>query len=121
VPVIALSQLNRAVEDTKWKRPNLSHLRESGAIEQDADIVIFCYRAHYYFQQGESRFEDVVVHGESRSSEGLGELIVAKHRQGATGIIPVRFANTIATYSDFYQGSEAPVTSYHEKDDGEPF
>jgi len=121
VPVIALSQLNRAVEDTKWKRPNLAHLRESGAIEQDADIVIFCYRAHYYFQQGENRFEEITVHGESRSSEGLGELIVAKHRQGATGIIPVRFANTIAMYSDFYQESETPVTSYHEKDDDEPF
>ena len=120
VPIIALSQLNREVEGTKWKRPNLSHLRESGAIEQDADIVIFCYRAHYYFQQGEARFEDIEVHGEMRSSEGLGELIVAKHRQGATGIIPVRFENTIAMYSDLYQEIETPVTSYHEKDE-DPF
>lgn len=120
VPVIALSQLNREVEGTRWKRPNLSHLRESGAIEQDADIVIFCYRAHYYFQQGEARFEDVEVHGEMRSSEGLGELIVAKHRQGATGIIPVRFENEIASYSDLYQKIETPVRSFIEKDD-EPF
>ena len=122
VPVVALSQLNREVESTTWRRPNLSHLRESGAIEQDADLVIFCYRAHYYFEQGFDRFEEIEVHGEMQSSEGLGELIIAKHRQGATGIIPVKFENTIAMFSDLYKPQEAPVVPYHEKEEeDEPF
>lgn len=79
VPVIVLSQLNREVEKRGNKRPILADLRESGAIEQDADIVIMLYRAAYYGEQY------VKIGNEEISSLGLGELILAKHRNGETG------------------------------------
>lgn len=82
VPVIVLSQLNRSVEDTKDKRPMLRHLRESGAIEQDADLVLFLYRPEYYgIKEG--------VDGQSTAD--LGELILAKHRNGAVKNILCNF------------------------------
>lgn len=80
VPVIVLSQLNREVEKRGNKRPILADLRESGAIEQDADIVIMLYRGAYYGEQY------VKVGNEEVSTLGLGELILAKHRNGETGI-----------------------------------
>jgi len=86
VPVVALSQLNRAVETrgTKDKRPQLSDLRESGAIEQDADNIIFIYREDYYEADSDKR--------------GIAELIVAKQRNGPTGKVKVRFE---AAYTRF--------------------
>ena len=79
VPVIALSQLSRSVESRQVKRPMLSDLRESGSLEQDADIVAFLYREGYYQQE----IED--------SSKNITEVIIAKHRNGATGTIQLYF------------------------------
>jgi replicative DNA helicase len=92
VPVIALSQLNRSVETRGgFKRPQLSDLRESGAIEQDADMVIFIHRPEYYgFLEDE----------EGNSLVGLAEIIVAKHRNGATGDVKLRFRKEQAKFTD---------------------
>lgn len=78
IPILALSQLSRSVEMRAEKKPQLSDLRESGSLEQDADIVMFLYREEYYNQ------EDFTV-------EGLAELIIAKNRNGATGKIDLQF------------------------------
>ena len=89
VPVIALSQLSRAVETRGGvKRPQLSDLRESGAIEQDADIVVFLYRPDYY------DMEDPNV------PHGLAEVIVSKHRNGALGTVNLRFVDKFAKFVD---------------------
>ena len=78
VPIIAVSQLNRSLEAREDKRPRLSDLRESGAIEQDADVVMFIYRHEYY-------------HPEEQEKRGIAEVIVAKHRAGSTGPIEMTF------------------------------
>ncbi len=93
VPIIALSQLNRSAEAQGGnKRPQLSNLRESGAIEQDADIVAFIHRPEYY---GLTQLED------GSSTKNLAELIVAKHRNGATDTIKMKFLNDFAQFSDY--------------------
>lgn len=95
IPVIALSQLNRSVEGrtgTDGKRPQLSDLRESGAIEQDADMVCFIHRPEYYFKQGSEGY-DV-------SMEGKAEIIVAKHRNGATKTITLAFDQIHARFME---------------------
>ena len=80
IPIVVLSQLSRGVESRKNKRPQLSDLRESGAIEQDADIVMFCYQP--------SRYGEKVQGLPEGKEDRLFELIVAKQRDGPTGIIP---------------------------------
>jgi len=91
VPIIALSQLSRAVETRGGdKRPMLSDLRESGAIEQDADLVCFLYRPEYY-----KIYED-----ESGSTLGIGEVIIAKHRNGALDTVRLRFIPELAKFTD---------------------
>jgi replicative DNA helicase len=77
VPILALSQLSRAVEQTHEKRPALSHLRESGALEQDSDLVMFIYREDYYNPESEK--------------PGIAEIILAKHRNGPTGVVELGF------------------------------
>ena len=101
IPVIALSQLSRAVETRSGtKRPILSDLRESGAIEQDADIVSFLYRPEYY---GINEWDD-----EMRTpSEGQGEFIVAKHRNGALDSIKLKFDASLGKFEDI-GGYESP-------------
>jgi replicative DNA helicase len=78
VPIIAVSQLNRSLEAREDKRPRLSDLRESGSIEQDADVVMFIYRHEYY-------------HPEEQEKRGIAEVIIAKHRAGSTGPIEMTF------------------------------
>lgn len=92
VPILALSQLNRSVETRGGnKRPQLSDLRESGAIEQDADVVLFIHRPEYY---GFLEDED------GNSLAGVAEIIVSKHRNGAVGDIKLRFEKEMARFSD---------------------
>lgn len=92
IPIIALSQLNRSVETrTGNKRPQLSDLRESGAIEQDADLVLFIHRPEYY---------DLMVDDEGNSTEGLAEIIIAKNRHGATGVVKLEFIPEQTKFTD---------------------
>ena len=87
VPILALSQLSRAVEQRHDKRPILSDLRESGSIEQDADLVGFVYRDEYY-------------NGEESDSQGIAELILAKHRNGPTDTVKLSFLKRYAKFAD---------------------
>lgn len=106
VPVIALSQLSRAVETRSGgsKRPLLSDLRESGAIEQDADIVSFIYRPEYY---GMLEWDD----DERSSCEGQGEFIIAKHRNGGLDNIRLKFTGHLAKFSDLDEGGSSKFQS----------
>ena len=86
IPILALSQLSRAVESRVDKRPQLSDLRESGSIEQDADVVMFIYRAEYYLERSEKRGTP-----EHIAALGQAEVIVAKQRHGPTGVAHLQF------------------------------
>ena len=86
VPIVALSQLSRAVEQRTDKRPILSDLRESGSIEQDADLVAFIYRDEYY--------------NEESDQQGLAEVILAKHRNGPTDSVKLSFLKRYAKFAD---------------------
>ena len=102
LPVLALSQLNRSVEQRDDKRPLLSDLRESGSIEQDADVVIFVYREEYYLR--EPPFEDTVKWTQWRDKLNVAhdkaELIVAKHRHGQTGSVRLHFDRETTRFSN---------------------
>jgi replicative DNA helicase len=89
IPIIALSQLSRLVEGRSDKKPQLSDLRESGQIEQDADMVLFCYRPEYY------NIENYDIENESITTDGLFMLIVAKHRNGELGEVPLKFVHRL--------------------------
>ena len=94
VPVIALSQLSRAVESRTDKRPMLSDLRESGAIEQDADIVMFIYRDDYY-KKNDDEDENAKA-----ASKGESEIIIAKHRNGPVGTVKLLFQANITRFKN---------------------
>lgn len=105
IPIIALSQLNRGVESrqgSEGKRPQLSDLRESGAIEQDADMVCFIHRPEYYKITEDERGNDL---------RGLAEIIIAKHRNGATGDIRLRFRNEYAKFMNLDDDLDGKILS----------
>ncbi|MBA1335882.1 MAG: Replicative DNA helicase (DnaB) [Firmicutes bacterium] len=97
IPVLALSQLNRSVEATSDKKPTLSHLRESGALEQDADIVMFIYREEYYFPNTDKK--------------GIAEIIIAKQKMGPVGNFECSFRKEQMRFADLTSdqlGREVP-------------
>ena len=117
VPVLALSQLSRQVENREDKRPQLSDLRESGSIEQDADIVLFVYREDYYVAGKEPRdggddakSQDAYHEWQRQMNEvyGQAELIVGKQRHGSTGKVKLRFDARITRFSDLAETAYLP-------------
>ncbi|MBU74835.1 MAG: replicative DNA helicase [Rhodospirillaceae bacterium] len=119
VPVMALSQLSRAVEQREDKRPNLADLRESGSIEQDADVVLFIYREEYYLskkeperdpRESEEQFNAKNENFMARlqAAENKAEIIVGKQRHGPTGSINVHFEKRFTHFSDLTETSTLP-------------
>ena len=103
VPVLALSQLSRAVEQRDDKKPQLSDLRESGSIEQDADVVMFVFREEYYLERKEPKL-GTIEHGEwqAKMNEIIGsaDIIIGKQRHGPTGNIQVEFEGIYTKFKD---------------------
>lgn len=126
IPIIALSQLSRAVESRPDKRPQLSDLRESGSIEQDADVVVFVYREEYYLERTEPP-DPLTFPGQSKAefqeakdlhdawehkmehAKGKAEAILAKSRHGPTGIVTLTFQSEFTRFSDFVHSVSPPV------------
>jgi replicative DNA helicase len=104
IPIIALAQLSRQVENREDKRPQLADLRESGSIEQDADVVMFIYREDYYLERqmpDEGEFENFTKWQDKMSrAHGRAEVIVAKQRHGPTGMVPLAFQAELTKFSD---------------------
>ena len=103
VPVLALSQLSRAVEQRDDKKPQLSDLRESGSIEQDADVVMFVFREEYYLERKEPKL-GTIEHGEwqAKMNEIIGsaDIIIGKQRHGPTGNVQVQFEGIYTKFKD---------------------
>jgi len=111
VPVIALSQLSRQVESRDDKHPQLSDLRESGSIEQDADVVLFVYREEYYLQNKEPKpgtAEHEKWQLEMELALGKAEVIIAKQRHGPTGTVKLHFEGQYTRFSDFVEEDNLP-------------
>ena len=103
-PVMAVSQLSRAVEWRASHEPQLSDLRESGSIEQDADVVMFIYRDEYYYKSEE---EWIAAHPDREYPREEADVIIAKHRNGPTGRVKLRFRHTLAKFESL--GSVEPT------------
>ncbi|HYC02518.1 MAG TPA: replicative DNA helicase [Azospirillaceae bacterium] len=125
LPVIALSQLSRAVEQREDKRPQLSDLRESGSIEQDADVVMFVYREQYYLEraepsrrpdEGEDKFNDRYQRWKQRLEEvyNTAEAIIAKQRHGPVGSVRMHFNGEFTKFSDLDPHHSLAGQSYDE-------
>ena len=119
VPVVALSQLSRAVEQREDKRPNLADLRESGSIEQDADVVLFVYRDEYYLAKKEPEREAHeteekfnlrydLYRERLEKAHNKAEVIIGKQRHGPTGLIELHFEKSLTKFSDLTDSSQVP-------------
>jgi replicative DNA helicase len=111
VPVIALSQLSRAVENRDDKRPQLADLRESGSIEQDADVVMFVYREEYYIertkpQEGTVEFNDWM--SKMQLVSGKADVIIGKQRHGPIGTVNLQFDGSVTRFSDLARDQYMP-------------
>ena len=112
VPIVALSQLSRQVESRDDKRPQLSDLRESGSIEQDADVVLFVYREEYYHQMrkplesNREKFAEWLVEGEK--VHGKAEVIIGKQRHGPTGTVELQFDAAVTRFSSLAREDHLP-------------
>jgi len=111
IPIVALSQLSRAVESRDDKRPQLSDLRESGSIEQDADVVMFVFREEYYLKNKEPRpgtEEYFKWQTEMEAVHGRAEVIIGKQRHGPTGTVPLQFKADVTRFSDLATEDHMP-------------
>ena len=111
VPIVALSQLSRQVEQREDKRPQLADLRESGSIEQDADVVMFVFREEYYVERRQPREgtpEHLAWQEEMEKVEGLAEVIIGKQRHGPTGTVRLQFDSAVTRFADFVSASHLP-------------
>ncbi len=111
VPIIALSQLSRQVENREDKRPQLSDLRESGSIEQDADVVLFVYRDEYYAERlmNDTESKDYAAHQQRyENARGKAEVIIAKQRHGPTGTAHLAFQAEYTRFTDLIDDDHLP-------------
>ena len=116
VPVIALSQLSRGVDNRDDKRPVLADLRESGSIEQDADVVMFIYREAYYLETKEPSMDEPIEYQKWREKmdriHGLSDVLVEKHRHGPTAKITLRFEKQFTRFYDLAQEDNLPAQTH---------
>ena len=111
IPIVALSQLSRQVENREDKRPQLSDLRESGSIEQDADVVLFVFREEYYLRNREPRAgteEHFKWQAEMEEVHGKAEVIIGKQRHGPTGTVPLQFKADVTRFADLAEEDQLP-------------
>ena len=119
VPVLALSQLSRAVEQREDKRPHLADLRESGTIEQDADVVMFIYRQEYYEERAEPKssgtetslaFHERYVKWQENleKCKSIADIIVAKQRHGPIGSVQLHFESKFTKFSNLTEENKQP-------------
>lgn len=111
LPVLALSQLSRAVEQREDKRPQLADLRESGTIEQDADVVMFVYREEYYLSRKQPRDDSPEItkwQEEMEKVHGLAEVIIAKQRNGPIGNVTLQFQSDLTRFEDLARTDRLP-------------
>jgi replicative DNA helicase len=112
LPIVALSQLSRQVENRDDKRPQLSDLRESGSIEQDADVVMFVYREEYYLRNREPRpgtEEHFKWQAEMDAAHGKAEVIIGKQRHGPTGTVQLHFEGEFTRFADLATDDHLPA------------
>ena len=112
VPILALSQLSRQVENRDDKRPQLSDLRESGSIEQDADVVMFVFREEYYLKNKEPKpgtTEYLQWQDQMGAVHGVAEVIIGKQRHGPTGTVELQFEAEVTRFSSLAKDDRLPA------------